>query len=286
MSDLDKARLAQFWHARVAPLLGSERTDDWPESLYEASGWLNEGVFCGYFDRHEADFAWIVIRNTVGRFPDVSLSRVSDSLEQTVRTLEQTDNPFREAKLMPDGNQRNFEEPLMWYALLLSNRFATDPLASACTRALLFSSGSGWESLMAEGAVPSEICTALATEARAGARLVEVLAGYYRMLEHMDASRRLFEYARVRAKAHGADFESYQERLGALNAWRVPLMSDKGRARFNQIGARFDEVLLHAVSETGDGVTGDGLEEELPKRRDLLNAAWSEYHFAAFLAYR
>ena len=285
MSALDKARLAQFWNVRVAPLVSSSRTDDWPESLYEAAGWLREAVFCGYFDRHDADFVWIRIKDLVGSFPDVSLSRVSYDLKRSVKALEQASNPFRTAVQMPEGNQRNFEEPLMWYALLLSDRLATDLAASTCTRTILFDDESGWESLMADAASPRDVWKALGAEAANRTRLVEVLAGYYRVLEHMESSRGFFEYARVRAESYGADFESYQKRLGALNAWRVPLISDEGRGRYDQLGMRFDEVLIQAASSGPDGVTCEGLESELPKRRDVLKAAWSEHHFSAFLAY-
>ena len=286
MSRLDKARLAQFWHIRVAPLLTESRQSKyWPESVYEVAGWLHEGVFCGYFDRHEADFVWIRLKETIGKFPAVSIDRVSPELEAKVRDLEQSQNPFRTAQQMPEGAQKMFEGPLMSYALLLSDRIATDVGALACSQAILSLGDSSWDALLEEEVRPSEVLTNLASNTDMHAGLAWSLAGYYRLLEHMESSRRFFDYAAIRSQEYGADSDSYRQRIGALNALRVPLVSDAGRTRFDQIGGCFDKVIMTAAdeAEASKFLTVEGLEPQLEERRNELKTAWLEHHFAAFL---
>jgi hypothetical protein len=284
MADLDEARLAHFWHARMAPLVGY-RGPDRAERFYEVAGWLNEGVFCGFFDRRDADFVWVKFKGEVGALPQVFEGHVSYAVQTHVERLLRTDRPFSRGELMPDGAQKSFEGPLMAHVLMLAERLEDDSLASACANAILFEPRSTWEDLIKTDPSEYAVARVLDTEPVGASDIDLLVAGYGRLLTHMDASHEFFEFGKLRAKRIGGDFNSYLERIGALNAWRVPLMSRDGRERFSSLGARFDELVVTSVVRQLQVADDGGLRAELQRTRASLAESWSQHHLSALLAF-
>jgi len=261
MKRLRSLRLAQFWRIRLEPLLrNSDEQRFSPGEAFEAIGWLVEGVFCGFFDAEEANIIWVRIRS-VRKACDVSSPpRATEALCSEIRRLGQSSEPFRQSLQMPEGPQRNFELPLFPHTLLLSNRFFSDQLARTCISLLCSQSQnqwlewkSSWSSVSA-----SQVEERLADPQNVCLDLASLAAGYFRVLEHMEASRSFFQYVKARSP-RGRDFDSYCQRIGGLNAWRLPLQYPDVNRRF----ADLSELLEFTIRP------------ELVKR--LPDAAWSEF---------
>jgi hypothetical protein len=258
--------------ARRRPLYSGE--------LSEAMGCLIEGVFCGYFKPNDAHVAWIRIQQATDG--DIDDRLAPPRLLEQIRVLQRTANPFKETEQMPAGRQRDFELPLFGDALLLSHRFAADPSAYRCSVSLT-ASDSTFEEMMRhrESIDPSEVVAELCAIDNNIKPPAALLAGFIRLLEHMEAGRRFLAHASRIAKRHGADFDAYTERIATLNGWRVPLMLDIGRERFEKLEALL-RIGLRA-DKHGAGLLKDGLENELRKYVSRLKESWEVAQLSGFL---
>src|SRR5271156_2937979 len=147
MSRIQSLRLAQFWRTRIEPL-GAPRNDGqrvFTSQVFEAVGWLMEGVFCGAFDVEEADIVWTRFKPTVETCEAPEYSMVSEALMLRVRRLLESPSPFRQVEQMTEGPQKRFELPLFPQALLIGDRLATDGLASHCVALLYSLSEEEWQ---------------------------------------------------------------------------------------------------------------------------------------------
>lgn len=283
MSRVQAIRLGQFWTHRLAPLLAPSRrlASFHATELFEAAGWLAEGVFCRYFDAVDADVVWIRLSTDLSgvEIPTVTLS---EERVEKILALTRARQPFRDALQMTEGAQRQFEQPLFPAALLLADRFAGDRLARTATAWLWAQPDEETPSpvLAPFDVEPPEVVALLSGEATSGSHAAEALAGYLRLAEHMQASAELFAHAAVSARDLSVDFESYSERIGGLNAWRVPLFSEERMARFRVLDAHAQELFRKEVAE-----------EDWPAFQALftrhvtgIREAWAEHHLQGFFA--
>jgi hypothetical protein len=284
MSRIQSVRLAQFWEMRLEPLLREFRLQRVASSdeAFEAVGWLIEGVFSGFFDQREADVLWIRIAPLLEAcvMPDNVVA--SESLAAEVSKLQQSSEPFRQSAQMMDGLQKQFELPLFTHALLVANRLATDSLARICSAAVR--SPDLWEHLKASwhSVRPSEVEAAMILENEPQVNVASLVGGYVRILEHMEVSRSFFGYAKFHAP-RGSDFESYCQRIGALNAWRVPLNDPGARGRFDELSDLL-EFTVRPTIESMPNMQWSDFEISFSAHLSALIDAWEAHHLSAALS--
>ena len=283
MSTLHVLRLAQYWDWRVKPLLapGARSHPLYYGELSEAIGWLIEGVFCGYFKPDDADVVWIRIQQATDGHLDEGLAPLG--LLEQIRALQRTANPFKEAQQMPHGRQRDFELPLFGHALLLADRFAADVSACRCSVSLTASDSTfeemtqSWNSIDASQVV-ADLCS---LEENIGPS-ASLLAGFIRLLEHMEGGRRFIAHAgKIAEGSYGVDFDAYTERIASLNGWRVPLMRDTAQRRFEKL----EMLLRHGLRADPDGakLLKEGLDEGLSQYVSTLKESWKVAQLSGFL---
>jgi hypothetical protein len=284
MSRLQSLRLAQFWRLRIE--LGALEKTLPAGELFEAIGWLIEGVFCGYFDPREADLVWVRMSRPLSACGVPSPPLVSESLSAEIIKLRESREPFRQSLQMTEGAQKGFELPLFPHALLLANRFYEDRLARVCTFCIRFLSEQewhdwkrGWSSVDA-----SEVFEKLANPDQASMDLASLLAGYLHVLEHMEASRSFFEYAKSHSP-RGGDFESYCQRVGGINAWRVPLHEWDLSPRFKDLSELMEFAIRPVVEREFAYVhSWSVFQGSFSDHISSLVRAWETHHLSASLA--
>jgi hypothetical protein len=283
MSTLHVLRLAQYWDWRIKPLLaaGARSRPLYSGELSEAIGWLIEGVFCGYFNPDDADVAWVRIQQSTDGHLDEGLA--PPRLFEQIRRLQRTANPFKQTQQMPHGRQRDFELPLFGQALLIADRFAADVSAYRCSVSLTGSDSTfdemteSWGSIDASQVV-ADLC---ALDGKIGSS-ASLLAGFIRLLEHMAAGSRFISHAdQIAKRSYGVDFDAYTERIASLNGWRVPLMRDSGRRRFEKL----EELLRLGLRADRDGakLLKEGLDQELSQYVSRLQESWEVAQLSGFL---
>jgi hypothetical protein len=279
-------RLAQFWHTRLNPLRLTQDTDApvFIARVFEAAGWLIEGVFCGFFDRRQAEVIWARFRPVVAACKDPEESMVTEFLRSQVAKLMVSSSPFPESAQMTRGPQMMFELPLFSQALLLGDRLATSRLANECTDYLYSASDTGWEQQRASWVSVSagRVVEKLTEPLRGAQDAASLLAGYLLLLEHMEASRSFFRYARERSTRQ-TDFDSYCQRIGGLNAWRVPLVDFQRRRRFDQLRDLFEFAIRDAIRKELPSAKWSDVEGALRQQITSLSDTWEAQHSAAFL---
>jgi hypothetical protein len=282
MKRIRTLNLAQFYRVQFKPLL--EWTSSSEEELrhlkaefFESLGWLIEGVFCGFFDPHEADLVWIgleELRNKCGK-PEVRM--VTPVLETAITRLLESHDPFRASEQMPDGSQKSFELPLFAHVMHLAERWKYDASSHICTKYLSgwpidLDSQAPWDSVD-----PTGVEMVLVSGQPSSGILESLLAGFISVLEHMEQSRAFFHYAGSRA-AKGVDFNSYCERIGGLNVWRVPLFLDRAPRRFDDLMFLFESGIRNDIANSGFSLTWSEIERPLRRYRDALVKAWESNH--------
>ncbi len=297
MSQLQSLRLAQFWRSTLEPALaGTQGADAFgTAALYEAVGWLNQGVFIRYFDRVDADLIWIQMRDRVASIKPLEGMAAEGQLAQ-VRSLLQLNRPFREIELATTGSsQTRFELGLFPLALLHGDRFAADSLAATTTKWIWLDDDQSFELLDDRlSRVQSEQLAKYLGEQVYGASNQSssdgaIVAGCVRLLEHMNTSNDFFSMAERRARHVSIDFESYCDRIGGLNAWRVPIMSSERGRRFEALTNQVRRVLSREIDADA------GAAERLDDARDVddeferyvrtLRNRWEEHHLQGFFAH-
>jgi hypothetical protein len=283
MSRLQSLRLAQFWYARLRPLVSAfekKRTTSGGDA-FEAVGWLIEGVFCGFFDPHEADVVWIRITSLLEACGSPS-AVVGETLSADIARLYESSEPFRQADQMTDGPQKQFELPLFQHALLLSDRLAHDSLAGLCSSVLR--DEERWERLMADWhlAEGKELANSLADDKQIGLTPSSLAAGYVRLLEHMEASRSFFQYAKFHSPPK-SDFESYCRRIGGLDAWRIPLNDWAASERFKALPNLLEFALRPEIEKMSHAEWSD-FEKLFSSQLSTLIEAWETHHLSQALA--
>jgi hypothetical protein len=257
--------------------------------VVEAAGWLMEGVFCGFFDSREADIVWARFRPLVMRvwFPSIVSDRlVSDRLRNQVSSLLMlSGNPFPETFQMTEGPQRAFELPLFSQALLLADRLDSDAIANGCIEALYTFTDEEWSGWKISW--PSingvDVVRRLTEPLKTSQDNASLLAGYLSLLEHMDASRMFFQYAKMKS-ARQIDFDSYCQRIGDLNGWRVPLADFRGaRERFDELAELLEFAVRRDSKEAVPDAPWSDFQAPFQRHVRSLVATWETYHLAAFL---
>jgi hypothetical protein len=284
MSRIQSMRLGQFWTHRLAPLLkpGQGLAQFHSTELFEAAGWLAEGVFCRYFDAVDADVVWIRLSDALS-VVEIPVATLGAETVEKILALIRARQPFRDGLQMTQGAQRQFEQRLFPVALLLADRFAGDRLARMATAWLWTGPEDETASRVVahSSAKPAEVVALLSGEATNGSHTAETLAGCLRLAEHMQASAEFFTHAALSARGSSVDFESYCERIGGLNAWRVPLLSQERVTRFRILWAHVQELFHQEVAEKDWPVFQELFVRHLTSIRD----AWEEHHLQGFFAH-
>ena len=285
----DTLRLTQLWRfrfERMLSLLPKLRGQPAPllfrAEFFEAVGWLAEGVFCGYFDPHEANVVLVLIsplRDFCGQ-PETPLN---GSLSEKVWGTEWSQDPFRETLQMPSGAQKEFELPLFGHALLLADRFSEDRLAGICTHSIYDFDDGRWSDYKKAWPLVKaiEVDQMLNNPETATVNLECLSAGYIRLLEHMGTSKDFFDYAKSRS--NGRDFDSYLVRIGGLNGWRIPLDNEHLSLRFHELRDLFEFTARPALRSEYPDVDWSTLAEPFALRLKVLVAAWESYHLLGSL---
>jgi hypothetical protein len=290
MSRAKSLRLAQFFRVRLDPLLNNmpstpEQRKLFALEFFEAAGWLNEGVFCGYFDTGEADIVWVQLdplRQICG-MPEPPL--VNPKLASEIGRLYSSNEPFRGHLQMTEGPQKRYELPLFPYALLLGDRFYADRLATDTAFSISLTSKNQWAQNKESWHL---VDPSLVSAALAGGQPLEVgdqnslLAGHLRIMEHLEASRRFFDYAKgIAGKKH--DFDSYCQRIGGLNGWRVPLSDSTFASRFSKLSDLVEFALRPLITQELPGAMWSTFEDSFSRHREALVRAWEMHHLSALL---
>jgi hypothetical protein len=287
MTRFQSLRLAQFWRSRIQRLINLPNIEPGVSTAraFEAAGWLIEGVFCGFFDAREADVVWARFRPIIASRRDPEVSMVSERLQNQVGLLLSSIDPFPESRQMTVGPQQAFELSLFPQALLLSDRLDSDTNASACIEALYMWSREKWSHWKESWpSVHSADVVSRMNEPLSGSPdTASLLAGYLSLLEHMDASRSFFDYAKSRLTRQ-VDFNSYCQRIGDLNGWRVPLADFRGgRERFHQLAELFEFAIRHDFKERMPNAGWSDFHGPFQRHIGSLVVAWESYHLAGFL---
>jgi hypothetical protein len=285
MSCLQSVRLAQLWQLRFRPLIkfykkhrvASER------DIFESVGWLIEGVFCGFFDSHEADVVWVRIAPLLEACGSPFTPFINESLAAEIIRLQKSGEPFRQTLQMLDGPQKQFELPLFPHALLLANRFASDRLAGICR--FVVNSDDAWQELRPSwhSVQPSVVAKVLEKPDQAVTNVASLAAGYVRILEHMESSGSFFEYARSHSPRQ-SDFDSYCQRIGSLNAWRVPLSDPKFNRKFAQLPELLEFTIRPSIERDLPQADWSEFERSFSGHLSSLIQAWESHHLSASLA--
>jgi len=284
MSRIRSIRLAQFYRLRFAPAVpGVAHLSE--GELFEAAGWLIEGVFCGFFDARDADLLWVRINPLMRDCGKPISPLVSDALSGEIRRLLAMDEPFRESLQMTEGPQKRFELPLFPYALLLANRMNEDHLARICTWSIHYLGDSQWNDLTqrASSASEAEVLHCLTNPDRPVVDGASLLSGYLRLLEHMDASRSFFEYAKLHSP-RGSDFESYCQRIGGLNAWRIPVQEGSLARRLEDLKELAQSAIRPMIQNQFPNFGWPIFQDSFSQHTLSLLLAWETHHFSASLA--
>jgi hypothetical protein len=286
-----RLRLSQFFRLRIVPLLERlpnfastlESRDRFTAEFYEVVGWLNEGVFCGFFNPKEADILWLRLRELKLHCGSPSDDLVVPVVAEEIERLFRTDFPFHASTLMPDGMQKQFELPLFPHVLHLSDRWADDSLAMECTSFLISKERRGTNIQNPDLPVrPSEVASALNTGELIGSHCEDLLAGFIQMLQHMDESRTLFQNAHNMSHP-GIDFDSYRLRIGSLNAWRVPLFQQEAKRKMDQLFDLLEFALRASIKELATGVEWSSVEQPLKSKFQSLMESWETNHLLSSL---
>ncbi len=286
MNHVKSLRLAQFWNLRLEPLLRNSKRRDaiFSARFFEAIGWLNEGVFCGFFDSHEADIVWIRLNAIAVSCGAPSPPLVGEPLLTEIRKLYSSQEPFRESLQMQEGTQKRFELPLFPYALLVSNRLSADPLAEMFTYSIHSLDDKEWNKWESEWAEIDHrvLAERLGAPHEAPFDGPSLLAGYLRVLEHMEASRSFFRQARSRSPRRG-DFESYCQRIGGLTAWRVPLQQNRPARRFEKMQEFSEFAMRPLLKEQFPDVEWSVWQESFSQNVAAVVSDWEAHHLSAQL---
>jgi hypothetical protein len=281
-------RLSQFYRLRIRPLFealppASESHTYFIAEFFEIIGWLIEGVFCGYFSPKEADILWVnlvPLREYCGS-PWHPL--VSPLLSTEIEKLYRSSDPFRVNKQMPDGAQKAFELPLFPHALQLSDRWACDSLTTLCSSFLAATTADSINMKNADMTVnPEGVREALVLGRPINSRREDLLAGFVRTLEHMEESKEFFEFARRRSSRKN-DFTSYKQRIGGLNAWRVPFLDQLAREKMTDLSNLLEFTLRTSIRNEMKGAGWSSIEQPLRSSYQTLLSSWENDHFMSFL---
>ncbi len=286
MNHLRSLRLAQFWNLRLRPLFqNAKRRDLIPRGrFFEAIGWLNEGVFCGFFDSHEADIIWVRLSEIATSYGAPSPPLVTEPLVTELRKLYGSNEPFRQSLQMQEGTQKRFELPLFPYALLISNRLTADPLAEMFTYSIHSLDDREWGKCEQElTAIDHKVLAErLGAPHEAPLDSTSLLAGYLRIVEHMHASRSFFRQAKSRSP-RGGDFESYCQRIGGLTAWHMPLQDERSARRFRTMQDSLEFAMRPLLKEQFPDVDWSVWQESFSRHVAAVIADWEAYHLSAAL---
>lgn len=176
--------------------------------------------------------------------------------------------------------------PLFSQALLLSDRLDSDPNAEACIEVLYTCSDEKWSQWKESWpSVETSVVVSQLNEPVSGQPdTAGLLAGYLSVLEHMDASRTFFEYAKSKSTRQ-VDFDSYCQRIGDLNGWRVPLADFRGsRERFDQLGELMEFAIRNDFKERIPSAQWSDFHDPFQRHVESLVAAWEAYHLAGLLS--
>jgi hypothetical protein len=248
-------------------------------------GWLIEGVFCGYFNPQEADVLWVNLERLRACCGSPSHPLVAPILASQIKEIYRSADPFHSSRQMPGGAQKEFELPLFPHALHLSDRWVGDSLAAQCSSFLV--STSEERLFIADPDVPVDpvgVATALVSNEATGSNLEGLLAGFVHMLEHMDESRTFFEFARERSDSK-RDFSSYRERIGSLNAWRVPLFYQRAPRKIDDLQSLLEFALRTSMRDGNSRANWSSIEGPLESNLRCLVDSWESDHFISFLEY-
>jgi hypothetical protein len=276
--------LAQFWNLRLEPLVRSLKNRDaiFRGRFFEAIGWLNEGVFCGFFDSHEADIVWVRLNAIAASCGAPSPQLVGEPLLTEIRKLYRSKEPFRASLQMQEGTQKKLELPLFPYALLVSNRLSADPLAGMFTYSIQSLDDKEWNKWESgcEAIDHRILAERLGAPHQASLDAPSLLAGYLRVLEHLAASQSFFRQAKSRSP-RSSDFESFCQRIGGLTAWRLPLYDQRTARRFEKMQDLSEFAMRPLLKEQFPDVEWSVWQGSFSRHVASVVSDWETHHLSA-----
>lgn len=231
-------RLSEFAGVRFLPAIqGAESPgQSWVENyslgeLLEAVSWLVVGVQIGYFPHDAADALWNVhkgrIIKRINDYLKLRMDFYSPALAEDLR-----ERASRGGLLPPQAPEEERDSgrlDAVFDAGLLLSTGMQDQLGRLSAAAMLFAPERDWEKIEAYPPTPGQVEEALGTSDAGIAAITPalLLAGLWKNLDHMGASRAHFETIDV--SVIDAEVPSYRQ----INAWRFNFTSDRFSKRFS-----------------------------------------------------
>ena len=82
----------------------------------------------------------------------------------------------------------------------------------------------------------------------------------------------------------GGDFESYCQRIGGLNAWRLPLQDSVVNSRFADLSELLEFTIRPEVERRLSNVSGSDFQHSFTRHLSSVVDSWQSHHLSAALA--
>jgi hypothetical protein len=99
----------------------------------------------------------------------------------------------------------------------------------------------------------------------------------------MEASRSFYDYA----KSHSPrkfDFDSYCQRLGGLNAWRIPLYESQFNRRFEELAELLKCTIRPSIERASSEACWSEFQKSFSQHLSSTVKAWEMHHLSASFA--
>jgi hypothetical protein len=157
--------------------------------------------------------------------------------------------------------------PQFQTALLISDQFVKDAAAQWFLRAASLAHEEQWRAAIEKHSGAEGIRGQLMGD---GGQAAGVLPGFFRALEHMDASRQFFEDLARWPETGAPDLRVFSRRIGEIEAWRLDLHNRVVRSRFLQTQAMAATIVKEEDGENGASAFVEACE--------ALATAWAGNH--------
>jgi len=208
-------------------------------AVWEAYFWLHFGIDLGYFPRREAED---LLRQGFPVSPE--FIRPFRPLYPVLLKTLMTD-VLRGNEFFPSAGYEGFRDAAAIHipfqaALMMEASYARSPVTQSFTMAMTFISEPSWEKLIGrEEWMKDDLSTERFDRALTG-ELTEaaepnkenLLAGFFRAIEHMANFRALFDTLRTTQKLEYADVKLLERRVKEICLWRLNFAAGTAKKRF------------------------------------------------------
>src|SRR3989442_8040261 len=206
-------------------------------AVWEAYFWLHFGIDLDYFPRREGED---LLRQAFPVSPISPFTPLYPALLQTLMTDE-----LRRNEIFPSAGYEGFRDAAAIHipfqaALMMEASYARSPVTQSFTMAMTFIPEPSWKKLIGrEERMKDDLSTERFDRALTG-QLTEaaetdkenLLAGFFRAIEHMANFRALFDTLRTTQKLEYADVKLLERRGKEICPWRVEFCGARTKKGF------------------------------------------------------